>query len=92
MHALEQKILAEGIVLSEQVLKVDSFLNHQIDPDLMFAIGQEFGKLFTGEKITKILDGTLPDLTEEAYKVALEKDIKNVSKELKKVHEEVTLN
>ena len=44
------------------------------------------------EKITKILDGTLPDLTEEAYKVALEKDIKNVSKELKKVYEEVTLN
>ncbi|MGE8556845.1 MAG: xanthine phosphoribosyltransferase, partial [Acinetobacter sp.] len=35
MHALEQKILSEGIVLSDQVLKVDAFLNHQIDPVLM---------------------------------------------------------
>lgn len=46
MHALEQKILAEGIVLSEEVLKVDSFLNHQIDPVMMQQIGQEFARLF----------------------------------------------
>ncbi|MDW7450836.1 xanthine phosphoribosyltransferase, partial [Klebsiella pneumoniae] len=42
MHALEQKILTEGIVLSDQVLKVDAFLNHQIDPVLMQQIGKEF--------------------------------------------------
>ncbi|HEX5381334.1 MAG TPA: xanthine phosphoribosyltransferase [Acinetobacter sp.] len=55
MHALEQKILAEGIVLSDQVLKVDSFLNHQIDPVLMQQIGQEFARLFKDAGITKII-------------------------------------
>lgn len=55
MHALEQKILAEGIVLSEEVLKVDSFLNHQIDPVMMQLIGQEFAHLFKDAGITKII-------------------------------------
>ena len=55
MHALEQKILAEGTVLSEEVLKVDSFLNHQIDPAMMQLIGQEFARLFKDAGITKII-------------------------------------
>ena len=55
MHALEQKILAEGIILSEAVLKVDSFLNHQIDPVMMQQIGQEFARLFKDAGITKII-------------------------------------
>lgn len=55
MHALEQKILTEGIVLSEEVLKVDSFLNHQIDPIMMQQIGQEFARLFKDAGITKII-------------------------------------
>ena len=55
MYALEQKILAEGIVLSDQVLKVDSFLNHQIDPAMMQLIGQEFARLFKDAGITKII-------------------------------------
>lgn len=55
MHALEQKILTEGIVLSEEVLKVDSFLNHQIDPVMMQLIGQEFARLFKDAGITKII-------------------------------------
>jgi len=55
VHALGQKILAEGIVLSEEVLKVDSFLNHQIDPVMMQQIGQEFARLFKDAGITKII-------------------------------------
>jgi xanthine phosphoribosyltransferase len=55
VHALEQKILAEGTVLSEEVLKVDSFLNHQIDPAMMQLIGQEFARLFKDAGITKII-------------------------------------
>ena len=55
VHALEQKILNEGIVLSDQVLKVDSFLNHQIDPVMMQQIGQEFARLFKDAGITKII-------------------------------------
>ena len=55
MYALEQKILAEGIVLCEEVLKVDSFLNHQIDPVMMQQVGQEFARLFKDAGITKII-------------------------------------
>lgn len=55
MHALEQKILTEGIVLSDEVLKVDAFLNHQIDPVLMQQIGKEFARLFKDTGITKII-------------------------------------
>jgi xanthine phosphoribosyltransferase len=55
VHALEQKILSEGIVLSDQVLKVDAFLNHQIDPVLMQQIGKEFAARFKDAGITKII-------------------------------------
>lgn len=55
MKLLKKKIQNEGKVLSNQVLKVDSFLNHQIDPVLMVEIGKEFAKRFEQEKITKVL-------------------------------------
>lgn len=55
MKKLQDKILSDGKVLSESVLKVDSFLNHQIDPPLMQAIGEEFAFRFKGDGITKIL-------------------------------------
>ena len=55
MEALHNKIREEGIVLSDQVLKVDAFLNHQIDPALMQAIGEEFARRFAGLGINKIV-------------------------------------
>ncbi len=55
MKRLEDKILQEGIVLSENVLKVDSFLNHQMDPILMKEMGIEFARRFKNEGITKIV-------------------------------------
>ncbi|MCL6571091.1 MAG: xanthine phosphoribosyltransferase [Bacillus sp. (in: Bacteria)] len=55
MRLLEEKIKSNGQVISERVLKVDSFLNHQIDPKLMLEIGKEFAKVFSGEGITKIV-------------------------------------
>lgn len=55
MQLLKEKILKEGRVLSDTVLKVDSFLNHQIDPLLMKEIGDEFANRFTDEIITKVL-------------------------------------
>ncbi|PLR79608.1 xanthine phosphoribosyltransferase [Bacillus canaveralius] len=55
MELLKQKIRNEGMVLSETVLKVDSFLNHQIDPNLMNEVGQEFAHLFKNDGITKVL-------------------------------------
>lgn len=55
MELLKEKVMNEGIVLGEQVLKVDSFLNHQMDPMLMNEIGSEFVRRFAGEEITKVL-------------------------------------
>ncbi|MED4226840.1 xanthine phosphoribosyltransferase [Neobacillus cucumis] len=55
MRLLEEKIKSDGRVLSDQVLKVDSFLNHQIDPFLMNEIGKEFASRFANEGITKIV-------------------------------------
>ncbi|AIF42628.1 xanthine phosphoribosyltransferase [Virgibacillus sp. SK37] len=55
MELLKQKIVNEGKALSNTVLKVDRFLNHQIDPQLMQEIGKEFAALFQEAGITKIL-------------------------------------
>lgn len=55
MELLKEKIRQEGKVLSEEVLKVDSFLNHQIDPLLMQEIGKEFVSRFSDQNITKIV-------------------------------------
>ncbi|MCF5503577.1 xanthine phosphoribosyltransferase [Pseudomonas syringae] len=56
MEALHKKIREEGIVLSDQVLKVDAFLNHQIDPALMKQIGDEFARRFAEAGVTKIVN------------------------------------
>ncbi|MCC8351430.1 xanthine phosphoribosyltransferase [Bacillus sp. AF23] len=55
MEALKRKIEEEGVVLSDQVLKVDAFLNHQIDPLLMKKIGDEFAARFEKDGVTKIV-------------------------------------
>lgn len=55
MEKLKEKIMTEGQVLSDDVLKVDTFLNHQLDPQLMSEIGREFAKRFKEMGITKIV-------------------------------------
>ena len=55
MNFLEERIVKDGIVREGNVLKVDSFLNHQIDVPLLEQIGAEFKKRFSGKEITKIL-------------------------------------
>ena len=55
MNFLEERILKDGIVKEGNVLKVDSFLNHQMDIDLFNQIGEEFKKRVEGKKIDKIL-------------------------------------
>ena len=54
MRELEEKIREYGTVLPGNVLKVDAFLNHHVDPQLMLHVGQEFAKLFADEGVTKI--------------------------------------
>ena len=55
MQLLKERILKDGVVKPGNVLKVDSFLNHQMDIDLNNEIGKEFRRRFPSDKITKIL-------------------------------------
>lgn len=55
MNALKERILKDGTVKPGNVLMVDSFLNHQLDIDLLEQIGQEFCARFAGLPVTKVL-------------------------------------
>ena len=55
MNFLEERIMKDGIVKAGNVLKVDSFLNHQMDIQLMEEIGKEFKRRFSNKEITKVL-------------------------------------
>ena len=67
MQELKAKILKEGKVLPNGILKVDSFINHQVDPMLMDLCGREFAKRFAHLRATKVLtaeiSGIAPALT-----------------------------
>ena len=68
MKALEEKILKEGKVLPGNILKVGSFLNHQIDVDFIMEMGRETARLFENEKITKILTMHVPVVFAKKHK------------------------
>ncbi|MBK9143000.1 MAG: xanthine phosphoribosyltransferase [Candidatus Melainabacteria bacterium] len=55
MEVLKERILKDGKVLGGGILKVDSFMNHQIDPLLMKEIGEEFFRIFADTRPTRIL-------------------------------------
>ena len=55
MNLLQKKILSDGVIKPGNVLKVDSFLNHQTDVPFISELGKEFKKLFESKKIDKIL-------------------------------------
>lgn len=55
MRELEERIRRDGIIEDGDILKVDSFLNHQMDVALFAALGREWARLFAGENISKIL-------------------------------------
>ena len=55
MKLLEERIRRDGEVLDGDVLKINSFLNHQVDPELMMEIGKEFARLFADSGVTKVL-------------------------------------
>ena len=55
MNCLEERIIKDGTVKEGNVLKVDSFLNHQMDTELFNEMGKEWKRRFEGKHITKIL-------------------------------------
>ncbi len=55
MNFLEEKILADGLIMPNNILKVDSFLNHQLDIDIIRQIAHEFKRRFGGVEVNRIL-------------------------------------
>lgn len=55
MKLLEDRILKEGTFLPGGIVRVDSFLNHQLDPALLWELGKEFARSFAQDGVTKIL-------------------------------------
>ena len=55
MKILEDRIRREGTLLPGEVLKVDNFINHQIDPQLFMQMGEDFYQHFKEQQINKIL-------------------------------------
>ncbi len=55
MKLLQERILTDGRILGNNILKVDQFLNHQLDVELLSEIGKEFYEMFKDQNITKIL-------------------------------------
>lgn len=54
MKELKEKIITHGVALNDKVLKVDSFINHQVDPVLMSEIGKYFAEFYKDRNITKV--------------------------------------
>lgn len=76
LKELKERILKDGIAVNSDILKVDGFINHQVDPELMQHIGEEFANYFSNRGITKVAtiesSGIAPALmTAQAMKVPL---------------------
>ncbi|RXZ80165.1 xanthine phosphoribosyltransferase [Paenibacillaceae bacterium] len=55
MELLKERILREGSIVSNDVLKLDGLLNHQVEPELTMEMGREFARRYEGERITKVV-------------------------------------
>ena len=89
MELLKQRILKDGIALNDQVLLVDSFLNHQVDVKLMKACGEEFARRFADAGVTRIATiessgiapATMTALTMDLPLVIMKKSVSSIMKE-----------
>jgi len=70
MHVLRQRIQREGVNLGKGILKVDSFLNHQVDASLMMSAGRELARLFVAARVTKVLTAEISGIA-PAFATAL---------------------
>jgi xanthine phosphoribosyltransferase len=67
MQILKERILSEGKYLGNGILKVDGFINHQVDPYLMNEAGKEFARLFESVGATKILTAEISGIAPAVY-------------------------
>ena len=74
MDILKERILREATVMNSDVLKLDSLLNHGVDPQLTMEMGEEFANRFRGETITKVItveSSGIPAAFATAYKLGV---------------------
>lgn len=74
MQALKERILAEGLNLGNGILKIDSLLNHQLDPVLMAGMGKEFAAVFAAVKPDRILTAEISGIA-PALMTAIEMNV-----------------
>lgn len=55
MELLKQRIVEQGVIVSDQVLKLDGLLNHQVDPQLTMQMGKEFAERFRDAGVTRVI-------------------------------------
>ncbi|MCI1902782.1 xanthine phosphoribosyltransferase [Enterococcus hirae] len=67
MQELMDRIKKDGHVIGNEVLKVDSFLTHQVDPVLMKKVGQRFAEVFKEENVTKVITIETSGITPAVY-------------------------
>ena len=67
MQVLKDRILRDGKNLGDGILKVDGFINHQVDPTLMDVCGAEFAKMFAGVGATKILTAEISGIAPAVF-------------------------
>jgi xanthine phosphoribosyltransferase len=70
MEVLRQRIQREGVNLGNGILKVDSFLNHQVDASLMMSAGRELARLFASARVSKVLTAEISGIA-PAFATAL---------------------
>ena len=89
MDILKQRIVEDALILDGEIIKVDSFLNHQVDVELLNEMGKEFKLRFKDEKIDKILTAevsgiAIASITAQYFKVPMVFARKTESKNLDK--------
>ena len=75
MKLLEERILKDGNILGENILKVDSFLTHQVDFSLMREIGRTFAEYFKNAGITKVVTIEASGICSKLYMLQKQLDV-----------------
>ena len=74
MEQLKKRIVDEGDYLGDGILKVDSFINHQVDPALMMDVGRELAGRFREQRVTKVLTAEISGIA-PAFTTALQLEV-----------------
>ncbi|MFN2188748.1 MAG: xanthine phosphoribosyltransferase [Candidatus Promineifilaceae bacterium] len=89
MEILKTRILAEGRNMGQGILKIDSFLNHQLDVDLMEKVGEEIGSIFRSQRPDRILTAEVSGIVPAAMAA---KSLENIPVVYARKHKPITMS